>query len=154
MTGGSDHGRHRCAWLALVAIAAALLAGCDTGHSIVVDNKASEEVLARLSGTVWIGASGESDRPISYVVVVPAKTRLVLAMVPFAGGEQIRVVEFLTTDCAPIGTFPDSYKGALFVVTDGLRVEQREEFPTGRATAQRTDACVVSDATRFERWRA
>jgi len=56
------------------------LAACDVGHSIVADNTTDTQVLARLSGV-----TNGPTQPFSYVVVVPARTKLVIALQPFTG---------------------------------------------------------------------
>ena len=124
----------------LVLLATVVLAACDTGHSIVADNTTDTEVLARLSGTSWANESDRPFRPFSYVVIVPPKTRLVIAMQPFTG-DTINLIEILSSGCGEIAKFISPEKGALFVISDGPRAEQREEYPAGSPTAQRTNAC-------------
>jgi hypothetical protein len=127
--------------LGLLAVLAATAAGCDVGHSIVADNQTDQTLYARLTGEVRTEASNALQL-LEYVVVVPARARTVLAEESFAGSEQIRKVEFLGRDCQLVASFPEEHKGTLFVIAEGPRVEQREEFPAGKANAERTDACT------------
>jgi hypothetical protein len=138
--------RHRLAArftsLGLLAVLAATAAGCDVGHSIVADNQTDQALYARLIGTVRTAESSGQAQPLDYVVVVPARARTVLVEMSFAGPTEIRKVEFLGPDCRLVASFPELYKGSLFVITARPSVEQREEFPAGEATAERTDACT------------
>ena len=132
----------RFARLGLLAVLAVTAAGCDVGHSIVANNQTDQLLYARLTGTVRTEEASGQAQPLEYVVLVPADARTGLAKESFAGSEQISKVEFLGPDCGPVASFPDEYKGTLFVITEGPRVEQRNEFPEDEATAQRTDACT------------
>ena len=124
-------------WLTL-GILAGLLVSCDVGHSIVADNTTDTQMRARLSGV-----TGSNDR-FSYVVIVPARTRLVIALQPFTS-PRINHVEILKSDCTPVGDFVNVETGALFVINEGPTAEQRREFPTGSPTAERTDDCPGPD---------
>ena len=129
----------------LLVVLAATAVGCDVGHSIVADNQTDQTLYARMIGEVWTEASDQPQpqpQPLEFLVVVPARARTVLAEGSFAGSDRILKVEFLGPDCGLVASFPEDYKGTLFVITEGPQVEQREEFPAGEATAQRTDACT------------
>jgi hypothetical protein len=127
--------------LAVLLLSMSAIASCDTGHSIVADNRTPDDVFARIRGTTMVRPSGGAPERFRYVVVVPAMTRLVIAVQPFAG-DQVSGLEILSSDCRQIADFEYLAKGALFVIRDGPHVEQVDEFPTGSPTAERTTACA------------
>ena len=129
---------------AALLVLALLVAGCDVGHSFVADNQTSGSVLARIEGMTMSSSSGGSQ-PFGFVVIVPARTRLVIAEQPFAG-DRVTSIEFLSLNCLAISEFHEFEKGAVFRIRNGPTIEQVDDFPTGDPTAERISACPESSA--------
>jgi hypothetical protein len=131
----------RAATLSALLALVAILASCDTGHSIVADNQTPDDVLARIRGTSYPRTSVATYEPFSYLVIVPAKTRLVIAIQPFVG-DRVNAIEILSSECQKIAEFVHLELGAVFVIRDGPSTEQFDEFPTGSPTAEQTNVCA------------
>jgi hypothetical protein len=132
--------RSRASIVAVAFLVSACIGFTDSGHSFVADNGSSTEIIARMTVTTFRSGVGTEQR----AVIIPAKTRLVFAVQPFAG-DSVGVVEFLDPACRSLGTF-HRYDGALFVIADSLAITQRHEFPQGEATAVATDSCRLAPA--------
>ena len=126
-------------WFAVLAVVASV-AACDVGSSIVADNQTAGDMLARIRGITFPRKLVAGNRPFSYVVIVPARTRLVIAEQPFAG-DDVNGVEILAADCRQLAEFTQLELGEVFLIRDGPSVEQLDEFPQGDPTAERTAAC-------------
>jgi hypothetical protein len=115
------------------------LAACDEGGAIYlsVDNTTSEPVLARASGSRF-----NPNRPYAEVFPIPSHSRLALAKLTIAGGVQINQVEILDTNCSLVGYVNNfNQRGWLIVVSDGPRVELRDEAPSTGVLATPTQQC-------------
>jgi hypothetical protein len=125
----------------VLLVLAMFVASCDTGYSFVADNQTSQQALARISGISFANTSTGGLDKFSYVVVVPARTRLVIAIQPFTT-PQVQSIEILSSDCQKIAAFNQLEAGAVFVIRDGPSVEQVKDFPMGSPTAARTTDCA------------
>ena len=112
------------------------------GYSYVAENKTDSLLLARTTATTFRDSIGTAYR----VVELPARSRLVFAVEPFAG-DHIGVIDILTTDCALLGSVSSfTTMGALIVINPGPTIEQRKEWPQGALTAVSTDSCLPPPA--------
>jgi hypothetical protein len=125
--------------LALVVLTV-LAAGCDQGGSFVADNRSTSDVYVRLKTAV----STDAGWAAAYEVVeIPALSRLVIALQPFAG-DRVSGIEDLTESCDVIGTFFGWDQGSLFRIDDGPTATVVKEWPQDtEPRAAVVNACPV-----------
>lgn len=102
------------------ALTAVLLGACDPTWAIVAENKSSQELLARTSGS-----TGNED--VMTVVSLPSGSRITLGTNGVASLVGLRTVEILTPTCTVVATVPmDGFaEGGVIVINEGPSVETR-----------------------------
>ena len=130
--------------LVLASLLTVSLAGCDHGSALVIQNDMDERLIARVTGRAFTEASAPS--PVYRTVDVAAHTRVILAVLPFAGGPQYTGLELLH-NCTPMVTFHTLSGGNLFVVSDQWRVQQGTDGAEDTVAAPPTTECPLPDAS-------
>jgi hypothetical protein len=117
------------------------LAACDEGKAVflTVDNATPEALVARASGEQGF------NPPKAYLqtFLIPARSKLAIARLTFAGSPRIDHVEILRPDCSAVvelGNF--ARDGYLIVVSDGPRAELRDESPAAGELTAPTEQCL------------
>ena len=127
----------------LTLAAFALICGaCDHGGAFIVENKTDQELIARVTGT-------EEQRPSSVLTfhprqdlfVLPAGSRLAVALLHFKDPFNIDTVEILTSDCVLVASFDEWHLGSLMTVNPGPTATRRREFPESGSLATATERC-------------
>ncbi len=149
--GASGTGRvaaRRVLRLAVIGLVLAASASCDRGGAFVVDNQLDQEVVVRVSGLM----AQPSPAPVRYeprqdALLVPAHSRLAVAVLQFADPFSIRKVEVLTGDCRSIGVFDEATgvafarDGSVILIQPGPAARLVDEYPESGTPAQPTDRC-------------
>jgi hypothetical protein len=133
--------------LALAAFAA-VVAGCDHGGAFIAENNVDQELIARVTGTEQSNSlSTLSFRPRQDVLVLPALSRVAIAVLHFADPFHIDKIEILALDCAPVAIFAQAEgvafgrDGQVIVIDPGPAAKLRHEFPSTGNLAKTTDRC-------------
>jgi hypothetical protein len=122
------------------------IAACDPGAYLVAENQSNQELVVRAVGTIYDTEAGHSQSSVS--VVMPARTKVVVVELPFAGAFNLQRVDVLTVDCAEIGSVTTyGSEGLLVVVHDDLNVELRDEFPRSGTPETPIDRCALSETS-------
>jgi hypothetical protein len=127
-------------------IASGLVAACDHGAAMLVENQTDQDYVVRVIGNTFVTGATPSE-PATWVdgevvAIAPANSKRVVYMIPFHGGLEPRQVEILRPDCTPIYSERfDELLGSYFVIDDDAKVSIRKEFPQNGEPAQSTDAC-------------
>jgi hypothetical protein len=127
---------------AAILLFSVLIAACEGDHGamLVGDNRSGQDLLARAVGTYDDSEGGIG--PAEIVVILPAKKRLVIAELPFAGGFKVQRVNVLATDCTPLGALAvHGDQGTLIEIAEDLTVRLRDEYPQSGERAEITDRC-------------
>lgn len=130
---------------ALVLGLSLLVVACDHGGVLLAENQTDHELLARASGTIYLGSGG--DEPHEIVAVLAPNSKLVVAELPFAGGFKVQRVDILAADCSLIDSlelYGDT--GTYVVIDDDLHVDLRREYPESGSPAETTDRCRSTPA--------
>jgi len=123
-----------------LAITAAVVAGCDHGSALMVENQTDSDYVVRTTGSTY--SSDHGDLPDQIVVTAPANSKHVVVIFGFAGGFTARQLEILRQDCTPIYSQPFfRTDGTYVVIDDNAVVSIRKEFPQNGDPAQATDTC-------------
>jgi len=127
---------------------AAVVAGCDHGGAFVVDNRTDQEFIVRVSGPEFVsGSSVVVSRKREDVLILPAHSRLAVAVLGFHDQFNPQTIEVLGSDCAGVATFSVldtpalGVDGQVIAIDNGPSAALRKEFPEGGTMAQTTDRC-------------
>jgi hypothetical protein len=138
----------RSRWLnfdgVISALAVCLVVGAcgDAGTDfLTVDNTTSEALLARASGVSFNPTESYAREPYEQVFSIPAKSRLAVAELTFAGSPEVNHVEILRGDCSQVADLSINGSGALIVITEGPKTELRQEYPDSGVMATPTEQC-------------
>src|SRR4051794_25442914 len=111
--------------LAFASMLSVVLAGCDHGTALVIQNDMDERLIARVTGRDL--NSGADPVPVYRAVEVAPHTRSVLVVLPFRGGPQYAGVDLLLDNCVPMVAFDTLSGGNVIRVSDRWRIEQKSE---------------------------
>ena len=134
--------------LIAVAIFAMVVSACDHGGAFIAENKTDQELIARVTGMEQVaGSSTLSFEPRQDVLLLPAQSRLAIAILEFHDPFDIHKIEILTADCAPVGVFAESgdvafaRDGQVIIIDPGPTASLRNEFPATGTLASATERC-------------
>jgi hypothetical protein len=125
-----------------------LVGACDEGGAFIAENKTDQELVARVTGTEeQLGASMLAFEPRQDLFVLPAKSRLAIAVLRFHDPFSVQKIEILTPDCVAVATFDESSgiafarDGQVITIDPGPTANLRHEFPKTGTLAAGTERC-------------
>lgn len=126
--------------LATTAVAViALVAACDEGGVLLVENQTDVPFLVRATGQSY---NGSGNVPDEVVTIAPPNSKRVAVVLPFAGGFRPNRVEVLRPDCSVLYSNPFyGTDGSYLVIDDDQKVTLRKEYPKSGTDAERTTDC-------------
>ena len=117
-----------------------LVAGCDEGGVLLVENQTDVPFLVRATGSSYTSDTG--DVPDQIVVVAPPNSKRVVVQIPFSGGFTTRKLDVLRPDCSVVYSKPFiATDGTYVVIDDDQQVTIRREYPKSGEDAEPTTDC-------------
>jgi len=132
--------RHRPAAGVALALIGVVVAACDHGSVLLVENQTDSDFIVRTTGTSYTSDAGYY--PDQVVAIAPANSKRAIVVFGFTGGFRANQLDILRPDCSPIYSKPYSQDpGTYVVIDDDANVTIRKEYPERGDPAETTSAC-------------